>query len=609
MNICAFIGDMYRDYSSTIIKTLMTITKERGHRLDIFGNCAVPSENPLHAEGLRSILAVPVLTDYDGIILCSDTLNHAGLSKVLMDRLKNTEELPPVVSIRSDEEGFCNIIPDNKKIMYDVTRHMIEACGCGDIGFLMGRDDLKDSYERLEGFKEAMAEAGFEVTDDLIFHGNYWINQGPETADFFIKEHGALPRGIVASNDYMAVGLLDELIIRGYKIPEDVMIAGVDNQPLTATRVPTLTTFEIPEDYLATTAVDTLEKLVAGKDVPPHIGVPGNLIVRESTGGNWELDLNETYSRLDKLQREYYDKTFAFVLLSSEYEDALSFDSSIKLTLNDLMADDLFSEGYLCRYCENDRSLMGYFKDGNITVSDIRFPNDKLLPCDFYCQETGTYIYMSVHYKNEVYGYCVLKMSDDITTFFDERLEFILMLFGQSLNRLRLYDKLFEVADVIDLYVRDELTGLFNRRGFENKISALLENRDPRVPKIAVASIDMDGLKYINDTFGHAAGDTAIKAVASSISSALTGKEFVSRMGGDEFEAVLVLDNPGRIGQFIRAIRKALEDENERLNAPYKASVSIGICEVADWNSLMDSINEADKAMYTEKRIKKNRSI
>ena len=106
MNICAFIGDMYRDYSSMLIRTLMGISKERGHNIDIFGNCAVSNENPLHAEGLKSILSVPELSDYDGIILCSDTLNHAGISKSLMERLKATEDLPPVVSIRSDEEGF-----------------------------------------------------------------------------------------------------------------------------------------------------------------------------------------------------------------------------------------------------------------------------------------------------------------------------------------------------------------------------------------------------------------------------------------------------------------------------------------------------------------------
>lgn len=609
MKICAFIGDMYRDYSSMIIKTLMATAEERGHILDIFGNCAVSNENPLHAEGLKSILSVPVLTDYDGIILCSDTLNHAGISKSLMDRLKAAEELPPVVSIRSDEEGFYNIIPDNRGIMHEVTRHMIERCGCGDIGFLMGRDDLKDSHERLQGFMDAMEEAGYTVSEDRIFHGNYWVNQGPETADFFTREDGSLPRGIVSSNDYMALGLLDELIIRGYKIPQDVMITGVDNQPMSATRVPSLTTFEIPADYLAATAVDTLEQIIEGHKVEEHIGVPGRLIVRESTGGSSALDIGEAYNKLETVQRDYHYKTSSFLLLSSEYEDILNFKSSIHLTLTSLVESSLFSLGFLCRYCENDRELMGYFTGDRIQASSRRFPNNKLLPDEFDKGDQHTYLYLPICYKNEVYGYCVLEPAFKHSEFFDERLEFILLLFGQSLNRLRLYDKLFEVADVMQLYVKDELTGLSNRRGFENKISALLKDRSSSAHKIAVASIDMDRLKYINDTYGHAEGDIAIKTAAACISASLVGEEFAARMGGDEFEAVLVLDNPGRIGQFIRSIRKHLDENNERQNRGYKVSVSIGISEVSDWNHLMESMNSADQAMYTEKRIKKNRSI
>ena len=609
MNICAFIGDMYRDYSSMLIRTLMSISKERGHNIDIFGNCAVSNENPLHAEGLKSILSVPELPDYDGIILCSDTLNHAGLSKSLMERLKTTEDLPPVVSIRSDEEGFYNIIPDNRRIMYEVTGHIIDKCGCGDIGFIMGRDDLKDSHERLQGFKEAMEEAGYEVSEDLIFHGNYWVDQGPETAEFFIREDGTIPKGIVSSNDYMALALLDELILRGYKIPEDTMIAGVDNQPMTATRVPSLTTFEIPADYLAKTAVDTLEVIVSGKKVSDHIGVPGKLIVRESTGGSSSHDLGDAYLRLDAMAREYNLKTSTFIVLSSEYEDIMNFGSSINLTLTSLLNSSLFSLGFLCRYCENDRELMGYFVNGQIQTSAKRFPNDRLLPAEFDRKDPRTYLYLPICFKNEVYGYCILEPVMDPGKFFDERLEYILMLFGQSLNRIRLYDKLFEVADVMDLYVKDELTGLSNRRGFENKISKLLRHRSPDAPKVAVASIDMDSLKYINDTFGHAEGDKAIKIVASCIKSSLSGEEFAARMGGDEFEAVLILDNQGRIGQFIRSIRKFLDEENAKIDKDYKAGVSIGICEVPDWNHLMESMNSADQAMYTEKRIKKNRSI
>lgn len=110
MKICAFIGDMYRDYSTAIILALQKKAAERGHKINIFGNCSVPNENPLHAEGLKSVLTLPHLDRYDGIILCSDTLNHAGLSKELIDNLISTKNLPPVVSIRSDETGFYNVV-------------------------------------------------------------------------------------------------------------------------------------------------------------------------------------------------------------------------------------------------------------------------------------------------------------------------------------------------------------------------------------------------------------------------------------------------------------------------------------------------------------------
>ena len=106
MKICAFIGDMYRDYSSEMILTLQKNAIKRGHQIDVFGNCSVPSENSLHAEGLKKILSLPDYSKYDGIILCSDTLHHAGLDHVLLENLTSAPNLPPVVGVRSEEAGF-----------------------------------------------------------------------------------------------------------------------------------------------------------------------------------------------------------------------------------------------------------------------------------------------------------------------------------------------------------------------------------------------------------------------------------------------------------------------------------------------------------------------
>ncbi|MBO4636303.1 MAG: GGDEF domain-containing protein [Clostridiales bacterium] len=609
MKICAFIGDMYRDYSAGIIRALQQRAEKNGHSIDIFGNCSVPSMNPLHAMGLKSILSLPLLHEYDGILLCSDTLDQCGMSKELINNLINTEDLPPVVSIRADIAGFYNIIPDNRRIMHDVAEHVIAKCKSGDIGFVTGRDDLADSAERLAGFEDAMHEAGYEVSEDMIFHGNYWTNQGPETADFFTREDGTLPKAIICSNDYMAIALMDTLIIRGYNIPDDTMITGIDNLDAAAIHIPSLTTSEIPEDILANSAIDTLEKITAREQVDFYVSVPGRLILRESTTSDGSRDLFDAYRQLDIIKNTAFDRTRAFVILSAVYEDILSLEKSREVTLENLRDLKLFNRFYLCLYRENDRNLFGYYeKDKDIRVCDISFPGDKILPEQFDNTKAGIRIFLPICYKNVVYGYGVFEIDRESENFIDEKLEFILMLLGQTINRNQLYNRLFAAEDVMAMYIRDPLTELYNRRGYENKLNEFFDDSGTKKCRIALASIDMDGLKYINDTFGHNSGDEAIKAVASCIKGALNKDEFVARMGGDEFEAVLVIDNPGRIGQFIRNLRNRIKSANDTKDLPYTLSASIGTCELTEWGELLECMNVADKAMYLEKKTKKSRT-
>ena len=95
MKICVFIGDMYRDYSASIIRSLDAYASKKGYRLDIFGTCSVPSNNPIHVIGYKSIFNVPDIHDYDGVILCYDTIDQGGLGKGLMEDLLNDTEAPP----------------------------------------------------------------------------------------------------------------------------------------------------------------------------------------------------------------------------------------------------------------------------------------------------------------------------------------------------------------------------------------------------------------------------------------------------------------------------------------------------------------------------------
>ena len=148
---------------------------------------------------------------------------------------------------------------------------------------------------------------------------------------------------------------------------------------------------------------------------------------------------------------------------------------------------------------------------------------------------------------------------------------------------------------------RDGLTFLYNRRSFNYDIERIKRSMLP----YSVIMLDIDNFKTINDTYGHKSGDEAIKQTAACINRALEPDEFVARMGGDEFVAIIVLSEVGRIGKFIRNVRNNIKDVNKTGNYPYELSSSIGTCELTDWHGVMDCMSKADKAMYLEKKAKK----
>lgn len=607
MKICTFIGDMYRDYSLSIMKNINAYAEEKGHRVDFYGNCSIPTMNPMHIIGYKSILHVPNLHSYDGVIICYDTINHTGMGKELVDALLSDPESPPVVCIRAEINGFYNVVPDNRKMMRDIAAYIISKCSSGDIGFVTGRDDLADSAERRAGFEDAMHEAGYETSEDMIFHGNYWIDKGPQMADHFIKEDGTLPAAIICSNDYMAIGLIDELITRGFSIPEDCMVSGVDNLTESADHIPSITTIEISAKELAYSAMELLEKIHAKANPDICVTVTGNIVPRESTG---DRDPNhDVFKIIRDLKLSKHDSIEAlrqFALITTTFDTALTREECIQVSLENLRELPSVQDCYLCCYRENNRELIGYFRDkGNISIMSEPFPNTHLLPEGYLNEESGSYVFLPLSYMNMAYGYAILRVDMTEHFFINEKMEFIFLQIGHLINKHELNQKLFGIADIMDLYIKDPLTGMLNRRGFETKLSKFFDKKGHKLNDVAIASIDMDELKYINDTFGHNAGDEAIRSLARCVDNALNPGEFVARMGGDEFAAIIILGEVGRMGQFIRTVRDNIRKINESGANPYELGASIGTCELTDWSDLIECMNKADKAMYLEKRAKK----
>jgi len=154
-----------------------------------------------------------------------------------------------------------------------------------------------------------------------------------------------------------------------------------------------------------------------------------------------------------------------------------------------------------------------------------------------------------------------------------------------------------------ELSLRDPLTSLFNRRGFDllANQSLRLARRNGRDSVLLLA--DMNDLKDINDTLGHTQGDLALQATARAFTTALRDSDIIARLGGDEFVALAVEAHPPGIDSLMARLYEQLKLEDGKLAMSLPLSLSIGI---APFNpreapSLNDLIVAADRDMYEKK--------
>jgi diguanylate cyclase (GGDEF)-like protein len=162
------------------------------------------------------------------------------------------------------------------------------------------------------------------------------------------------------------------------------------------------------------------------------------------------------------------------------------------------------------------------------------------------------------------------------------------------------------------LSITDELTGLLNRRGFfqfvYSRIKHLYRNKE-MIP--FVIFMDMDGLKIINDTYGHNEGDIAISAFANILREVLREEDIIGRIGGDEFVVFSSARSKESVEQVVSRIREKIEEYNSRKLHPYDVAGSIGcvILDTATKEYFEAAMLSADSVLHEEKMLKKKKGL
>jgi len=577
---------------------------------------------PEYVIGEKNIYNLINFDHFDGILVAPLMM---GIPNLIHDLgymlMKNCK--CPVLYIDHPDAGFPGIYTNDSVSIEKIVDHLIEHHGYTDIYCLAGDPGTGSTVSRVKGYKDSLLKHGIPVDESRIsYEGDFWYTGGERLAGKILRGEIAKPQAVVCISDYMAIGLVNELMKNGVQVPEDIAVTGFDAAEEAASCFPSITTCLPPVFQTGVDAVSRLVQKITGVMPEPCGKTEGTLEIGLSCGCR-DIDVSQrtVIRSLKKKIDDFRDMMDSY--MSEALTTATGFEDSLVKFYHYLYLIEGYSDYYMC-LCENwdgsadnysaeppgclvegytDKMHMVLAAEGTEYVhSDYLFDTKDMLPDIWRKREKPkAYYFTPLHFNERCLGYSVLTYGDRVDVF-DTTYRFWSRNVMNALEYNRVHKKLYRAS------FRDVLTGVYNRSGIEQKVSMMLKESNGDDKRLMVCMADLDGLKEINDNYGHLEGDNALTIVAGAIQSCCRSSEVCARIGGDEFVVVGYDDyDDGHAMEFIENVMKYIEGYNKTSNKPYKISLSIGgTLNLYDRDVRMDDlIDKADRLMYIEKLRKK----
>ena len=353
--------------------------------------------------------------------------------------------------------------------------------------------------------------------------------------------------------------------------------------------------------------------------------------------------VNEFYIQSDLLKRMVVQSTDQQIVnkienIGNDTNDSFSLNQRLAMTRDIFQFTDskfcfisLFSR---YEYKQNGTSKLIYAahdgKDLDISSSDSSFETQNLIHPDFIPKTRFEILFELLFDYDYVFGLVGIDMGSKGPNVFELvriRLSTVVRTYIARQHLIDLNRQLQSEIDIRqetekklqmalsalqDLSLTDELTGLYNRRGFitigEQQLKYCQREDEPYI----VFFIDMDGLKKINDIYGHNEGDYAIRLTGRILKDSFRETDIIARLGGDEFTVFAAKANEDSIETIHNRIKKHIDATNEKSGKEYQVSMSIGTyistsTDIERDMSLDEMLQEADQELYKAKREKKRR--
>lgn len=631
--IAVILASMSVEYASETLTGILEEAENYQMDIYIFNAEAGTDETLKHNIGEYNIYKLVDYTMFDGVILFANLIQGYSVYNSVIEQIKNSGVV--AVSIDAEIEDFYFVGVENYKPMKAIVEHLIEHHKFTKINYVSGQDFNSDSRERLQAYCDALREHGIPVEEKRIFKGAFTNLHGREAAAKMLETPQTMPEAVVCAADSIAIGMWSVFDKSGLKMPQQVVLTGFDNIFEARNFMPPLTTVSRNQDLVGHEAVRRIESLFNGEAVPRKERFAATPVFRESCGCCSEeqediISLREKY--LGKA--EHYDRyLFDNIMMIEELNDSKSFGDFLerlkphveglgcdrfylcldKKLVEDLQSADveseegLFHDNYQVEGFPQIMTVALSYEKGRFSQGG-EFPSARILPDG--CEpgtELHRYVFSPIHFRDRCMGYAVV---DNSTFAMGSPLFGTWMInLSNGLESLRKQAHLKNMVERLDkMYVLDSLTGLYNRFGLIRYTGESFLRCVEQENSFMVLFADLDGLKQINDKFGHDNGDTAITAAAHALRGACRGGEICARVGGDEFVVYAENYTDEDAAAYCRKLEELLAENNKDAARGYQISASYGYDVVFPkaGDTVDQYIDLADDKMYLNKKKKRN---
>lgn len=560
----------------------------------------------------------------DAMIILSETIKCPAVRDDLICHAKLNNI--PVISIDHYIEGCYNINYDYKTALEKILCHLIEDHHYTCINFIAGIKGNAFSDERIDIYKKVLKEHNIPIEEERIGYGGFWSIPTKKVIKDFINSELPMPQAIACANDTMAITAYNSLINAGYDLPREIAITGFDGLIQAIEHYPAITTAQHDYENAVIKAFDILNDIFNHEEVPAVNYINSNVIIGGSCGCHY--DSIKKYNNLSYNLNNRYDAQIQFnkdqINMTADLNDNSSFQGMFDKLKR--YAKNFFSHRFwLCvvdNFLTEDEELsdilddnaslhFGYSNHMDVVLSKhdtiwqgmTDFETSNLLPnIESVLEEEDNILFLPLHVLDHTIGYAALVYEPDKMNM--EQLYQFLMNVSTALETMKVHQRQQNIISSLEnKYIHDPLTGLLNRRGFYQKVLPDFNRCINEEKHFIAISVDLNGLKKINDTYGHSDGDIAISAIGNILINSSFQDETCARFGGDEFVMAGPLADGLDANDFLDKIHQNINIYNKMHNHPYDVSASIGIITGIPTPeiSLDDFIKAADEEMYKDK--------